>query len=473
MPLASLGGGVAIGVGGRMPAFRRSRCGRWRVGAVVGVGGWMPAFRRSLCGRWCVGAVVGVSGWMPLACRCGRRSQWVDASVSSESVWTLACRCGHRSRWVVDAGVSVRSSESVGGCRRFVGVGVGAGVSVWSSGSVGGCWRFVGIGVDAGVSVRSSESVGGCQRFVGVGVAAGVSVRSSESVGGCQRFVGVAVDAGVSVRSSESWVDTGVSSESVWTLACRCGRRSRWVDAGVSSESVWTLACRCGRWRREGGSVGVGVVGDVCDGVGVGDGYVSPVFGNKTWFVGECQSLWAMASVTLATASWAMASVTASSEVESVTSATVSSEMALGTYEHQNEHHLQPIRDPSSSGLPGWSMPVPCLPCIHSLVGVLVCDRVESADPPVERVETFRSVPKPTKISNDPKVKRKRYQGKQKCKNGSVSPGLGKVYWTLRGLLFYQCFQLGRFGFSLRSKAEEVGKKISKNCQNVSQIHQK
>jgi hypothetical protein len=26
-------------------------------------------------------------------------------------------------------------------------------------------------------------------------------------------------------------------------------------------------------------------------------------------------------------------------------------------------------------------------------------------------------------------------------------------------LLFYQCFQLGRFGFSLRSKAEEVGKK--------------
>ena len=36
---------------------------------------------------------------------------------------------------------------------------------------------------------------------------------------------------------------------------------------------------------------------------------------------------------------------------------------------------------------------------------------------------TFRSVPKPTQISNNPKVKRKRYQGKQQCKNGSRAWG--------------------------------------------------
>ena len=31
----------------------------------------------------------------------------------------------------------------------------------------------------------------------------------------------------------------------------------------------------------------------------------------------------------------------------------------------------------------------------------------------------------------------------------------------LKGFVFYQLFQLGRFGFSLRSKAEDVGKKAS------------
>ena len=36
----------------------------------------------------------------------------------------------------------------------------------------------------------------------------------------------------------------------------------------------------------------------------------------------------------------------------------------------------------------------------------------------------LRSGPKPTQISNNPKGKRNRYQGKQKCKNGLVSPGV-------------------------------------------------
>ena len=42
---------------------------------------------------------------------------------------------------------------------------------------------------------------------------------------------------------------------------------------------------------------------------------------------------------------------------------------------------------------------------------------------------------------------------------GESGPGEGLP--DLKGVVFYQWFQLGRFGFSLRSKAEEVGKKAS------------
>ena len=71
----------------------------------------------------------------------------------------------------------------------------------------------------------------------------------------------------------------------------------------------------------------------------------------------------------------------------------------------------------------------------------------------------FRPGKTPTPISNYPKVKRKRHQGKQKYKNRSVCPGLGKAYRTLRGNIFYQWFQLGRFGFPCVRKQKKMAKR--------------
>ena len=78
---------------------------------------------------------------------------------------------------------------------------------------------------------------------------------------------------------------------------------------------------------------------------------------------------------------------------------------------------------------------------------------------------TFRSIPKPTKISNQSKNEAKAIPREAQSQKGSVSPGLGKVCRTLRGLSFYQCFQFRWSCFSLCSKAEEVKKSVSKTCQ--------
>ena len=69
---------------------------------------------------------------------------------------------------------------------------------------------------------------------------------------------------------------------------------------------------------------------------------------------------------------------------------------------------------------------------------------------------TFRSGPKPTQISINPKAKRKRYQWKPKVQEWFGMSGPEEGLPDLKDVVFLT--MLGRLGFSLRSKAEEVGK---------------
>ena len=83
----------------------------------------------------------------------------------------------------------------------------------------------------------------------------------------------------------------------------------------------------------------------------------------------------------------------------------------------------------------------------------------------------FSICPKTNKNQQQSKSEAKEIPREAKVQKWFGESGPGEGLLNLKGVVVLSMFQLGRFGFSLRSKAEEVGKNIFNNRQNVSQIH--